>query len=94
MHSRYNKRRTYKFKPGKYEMLQGIAKSCEEMIMSTENETRKHDLACDLAHELFFPSHALLLEDAPPERLYSELEAKGYTWTGSEWKAIKGQQAS
>jgi hypothetical protein len=46
----------------------------------------RHVLACDLAHELFLPSHALTLEDAAPERLYAALAEKGYVWTGDAWK--------
>jgi hypothetical protein len=51
-----------------------------------ERSTARHMLACDLAHELFLPSHALTLEDAAPERLYAALAEKGYVWTGNAWK--------
>jgi broad-specificity NMP kinase len=51
-----------------------------------ERTTEKYTQACDLAHEVFLPSYALVLEDAAPRRLYSELEARGYTWTGSTWE--------
>ncbi len=55
--------------------------------MTTEGRgSPKHNLGCDLAHELFLPSQALTLEDAEPERLYAALEGKGYVWTGDAWK--------
>jgi hypothetical protein len=53
----------------------------------TNEEEQKYNLACDLAHELFLPSHALTLEQAPPERLYAVLKEKGYTWNGQEWQS-------
>jgi hypothetical protein len=53
-----------------------------------ERDTEKYALACDLAHELFLPSYALVLEDAEPERLYGELHAKGYQWTGTAWDVV------
>jgi hypothetical protein len=52
----------------------------------THEDQQKYDLAYDLAHELFLPSHALTLEQAPPERLYAALEEKGYTWDGQAWQ--------
>jgi hypothetical protein len=52
----------------------------------THEDQQKYDLACDLAHELFLPSHALTLEQAPPERLYAALEEKGYAWDGQAWQ--------
>ncbi len=54
--------------------------------MSDQPAADKHSLACDLAHELFLPSYALVLEDGQPEHLYAMLEEKGYSWTGSEWR--------
>lgn len=61
--------------------------------MTEEFSTSKHNLACDLAHELFLPSYALVLEDAEPERLYSALEEKGYHWTGTAWEARGAAQS-
>jgi hypothetical protein len=59
--------------------------------MSTEEE-QKHQLACDLAHELFLPSHALTLEDAAPEQLYAALAEKGYTWNGQTWEPTNAKR--
>jgi hypothetical protein len=56
------------------------------------SEDRKHDLACDLAHELFISSRALVLEDAEPAYLYAELEAHGYTWDGFAWVQARDAQ--
>jgi hypothetical protein len=57
-----------------------------------ERSTARYMLACDLAHELFLPSHALTLEDAAPERLYAALAEKGYHWTGDAWKPEAASQ--
>ncbi len=58
-------------------------------MSNDEKESRKHDLAIDLAHEVFLPSYALTLEDAEPRRLYDALADKGYVWTGDAWKTAK-----
>ncbi len=52
----------------------------------TSEEEQKYNLACDLAHEIFLPSHALTLEQVPPERLYAAITEKGYTWNGQAWQ--------
>ncbi len=56
--------------------------------MSTDEQaSEKYQRACDLAHEIFLPSHALTLEGAAPERLYAALRDKVYSWVDGEWKA-------
>jgi hypothetical protein len=51
-----------------------------------ETTTDKYLQACDLAEEVFLPSYALVLQDADPQRLYRELESKGYVWNGTAWE--------
>jgi hypothetical protein len=54
-------------------------------MASDERATPKYTAACDLAEEIFLPSHAMTLTDAEPARLYRALEDKGYHWGGSAW---------